>query len=110
MNPFRHLLGPPGRAIRSTQVLVLHTAAQYRKTRTNIHVSSGTRNHDPSVRVVKTHATDRTVAMMGRKLSLTHILIRVYIQINTHTSRIGIFICKDYELTSLHLKLSIDTF
>jgi hypothetical protein len=53
VNLFGHLLGLLGRGISPTQGLYLHRTTQHRKTRTNIHASSGIRTHDPSVRAVE---------------------------------------------------------
>jgi hypothetical protein len=41
-----------------------HTG-QHRTTRTNIHALSGVRTHNPSVRVIKAWAPDRTATMTG---------------------------------------------
>jgi len=53
MNLFGHSVGLLGRGISPTQGLYLHRTAQHRKTRTHIHVPSGIRTHDPSVRAVE---------------------------------------------------------
>jgi len=44
------MVGLLGRGINPTQGLFLHRTAHHRKTRTDIHASTGTRTHDPSVR------------------------------------------------------------
>jgi hypothetical protein len=40
--------------------LLLRGTTEYRKTRTNIHVSSGIRTHDSGIQAVKPHALDHT--------------------------------------------------
>jgi hypothetical protein len=64
---FRHMVGLFGRVISSSQGLYLHRTTQHRKTRTNIHVLSGIRTHDPSNQPAKTHASDRTATVTGIK-------------------------------------------
>jgi hypothetical protein len=39
--------------------------AQHRRTRTNIHTSSGIRTHDPSIQAVKTHTLDEVATVNG---------------------------------------------
>jgi hypothetical protein len=51
---FRHIVGLLGRVISPSQGLYLHRTTQHRKTRTNIHVLSGIRTHDPSNQPAKT--------------------------------------------------------
>jgi hypothetical protein len=64
---FRHMVGLLGRVISPSQGLYLHRTTQHRKTRTNIHALSGIRTHDPSNQPVKTHASDRTATVTGKK-------------------------------------------
>jgi hypothetical protein len=45
----------------------LYRTVQRKRTRTNIHISSGIRTHDPSVRAVKTYAFSRP--LIGTKES-----------------------------------------
>jgi hypothetical protein len=51
-NIFGHLVGLLGQVIGPSQRQYPHRRAQYRKTWTHIHASSGIRTHDPSVRAV----------------------------------------------------------
>jgi hypothetical protein len=62
---FRHMVGLLGLVISPSQGLYLHRTKQHRKTRTNIHVLSGIRTHDPSNQPAKTHASDRTATVTG---------------------------------------------
>jgi hypothetical protein len=62
---FRQMVGLPGRVISPSQGLYLHRTTQHRKTRTDIHVLSGIRTHDPSNQPTKTHASDRTATVTG---------------------------------------------
>jgi hypothetical protein len=57
---FRHMVG---RVISPSQDLYLHKTTQHRKTRTNIHASSGIQTHNPSNQPAKTHASDRTATV-----------------------------------------------
>jgi hypothetical protein len=50
---YRHSVGLLGRGIGPTQGLYLHRTTQHRKTRTNIHASSGYRTHDLSGRAAE---------------------------------------------------------
>jgi len=64
MTLFGQLVGLLGQGIGPTQGLYLHRTTQHRrKTRTRIHVSSGIRVHDPSVRAAEdsTIGTTHTV-------------------------------------------------
>jgi predicted component of type VI protein secretion system len=65
---FRHMVGLLGRVISPLQDLYLHRTTQHRKTRKNIHALSGIRTHDLSNQPVKTHASDRTATVTGKKL------------------------------------------
>jgi hypothetical protein len=65
LNCFRHMVGLLGRVISLSQGLYLHRTIKHRKTRTNIHALSGTRTHDPSNQLAKTHASDRTATVTG---------------------------------------------
>jgi hypothetical protein len=63
---FRHMVGLLGRVISPSQGLYLHRTAQHRKTRTNIHVLSGIRTHDPSIQPAKTQASDRMATVTDK--------------------------------------------
>jgi hypothetical protein len=65
LNYFRHTVGLLGRVISPSQGLYLHRTTQHGKTRTNIHVLSRTRTHDPSNQPAKTHASDCTATVTG---------------------------------------------
>jgi hypothetical protein len=65
LNYFRHMVGLLGRVISPSHGLYLHRTTQHRKTRTNIHASSGIRTHDLSNQLAKTHASDRTATVTG---------------------------------------------
>jgi hypothetical protein len=52
------------------QGLYLHRTTQCRKMRTNIRTSSGIWTHDPSVQVVKTHASDCAAIVINRYIML----------------------------------------
>jgi hypothetical protein len=60
---FRHLVGHLGQVNSPTQGLYRH-----RKMWTDIHVLSGIRIHDPSVRAIETHAPDCTATVTGSVL------------------------------------------
>jgi hypothetical protein len=64
---FRHMVGLLGRVVSPSQGLYLYRTTQHRKTRTNIHALSEIRNHDPSNQPAKTHASDRTTTVTGKK-------------------------------------------
>jgi len=49
------LVGLLGRGIRPSQDLCLHKTAQYRKSLTYAHASSGIRTHDPSAAQFQGH-------------------------------------------------------
>jgi hypothetical protein len=65
---FRHMVGLLGRVISPLQSLYLHRTTQHRNTRTNIHALSGIRTHDPSNQPAKTHASDSTATVTGKKI------------------------------------------
>jgi hypothetical protein len=67
---FRHMVGLLGRVISPSQGLYLQRTTQHRKTRTNIHVLSGIRTHDPSNQLAKTNASDRTATVTGMERSI----------------------------------------
>jgi hypothetical protein len=67
INIFRHMVGLPRREISSTQGLYLHGTAQYRNIKINIHASSGTRIHDPRVRVTKAHSLKCAATVIGKE-------------------------------------------
>jgi hypothetical protein len=54
----------------STFRVVLLLTGQHRRTKTNIHVLSGIRTHDPSNQADKTHASDRTATVTVAELKL----------------------------------------
>jgi hypothetical protein len=60
------MVGLLGRVISLSQGLYLHRTTQHRKTRDK-HALSGIRTHDPSIQTAKTHASDRTATVTGRK-------------------------------------------
>jgi hypothetical protein len=63
---FRQMVGLLGRVISPSQGLYLHRTTQHRKTRTN-NALSGIRTYDPSNQPAKTHASDCTATVTGRK-------------------------------------------
>jgi hypothetical protein len=64
---FRHIVGLVGWVISPSQGLYLHRTTQHKKMRTNIHALSGIRTHDPSNQPAKTHASDRTAPVTGKR-------------------------------------------
>jgi hypothetical protein len=75
LNLFRNLVGLLGRRISLSRGLYLYRAAQHRKTRTNIHTSSGIRTHDPSVRAIKDHAPGRVATATGNMFSFSDLIV-----------------------------------
>jgi hypothetical protein len=63
------MVGLLGRVIGSTQGPYLHRTTQHRKTRTHIHVSSGIRTHDPSVRAAEDSTCLRPLGHWNRPVN-----------------------------------------
>jgi hypothetical protein len=66
---FRHLAGLLERVISPSQGLCLHSTAQHRKMRTNIHAFNGIRTHDSSIQTAETHALDRAATKICIRIS-----------------------------------------
>jgi hypothetical protein len=62
---FRHMVNLLGRVISLSQGICLHSTAQHRKTRTDIHALSGIRTRDSSVRAIKVQAPERAATVIG---------------------------------------------
>jgi len=75
MNLFGYLVGLPGRWISPTQGLYLHSTTQHRKKQTYIHVQSGIRNRDPSVRAAEDSTCLRPLGHCEWHFS--HIILRL---------------------------------
>jgi hypothetical protein len=89
---FRHMVGLLGRVISPSRGLYLHRTTQHRKTRTNIHVLSEIRIHDPSNQPAKTHDSDArplwlalcyiTIHSFVNKVSITENRHRYFFQMS----------------------------
>jgi hypothetical protein len=55
------LVGILGREINPTKCLYLHTTTQRRKTKINIHATSGIRTHDISHQVIKAYDSGNVI-------------------------------------------------
>jgi hypothetical protein len=73
------MVGLLGRVISPSQGLYLHRTTHDRKTRTNIHAFSGIQPHDPSSKPAKTHTSDRTATVTGKRLHTKEKTVKIVV-------------------------------
>jgi t-SNARE complex subunit (syntaxin) len=92
------VVGLLGRGINPTQGIYLNKTIQHRKTQTHIHVSSGIRTHDPSVRSVEDSTCLRPRGHWDRHFIIIIIVVVVVVVV------VVVFrIAEDFIIVKLHI-------